>query len=759
MDYKKLLRFFLGIPLTTVAFIFIGKIFYDSREEVIQTLSSIKPEVFAIGIFFYAIFFTIKSFAWIEILKSRGHSVNIRKTIFDYSFAEIKRYIPGSIFAFAGRISSHDTIPKKETLKGIGIEAIILLAAAFIGSLPAIYFLTQLFYAHLIVALNLFFVLVATAIVSLFFWKNNVFKKIFVYFNAFLLLVLAWFFYGLGSLFILISISPTDPNYIATIASFFILSWAGGYLLFVTPMGLGARELVAVFGLSFFVATPIATVAAVITRLSMIVGEVLFIVFVTAFKRLTSDSKILRINPYHVILIFAAIAYFTFFSYYSLTKHDRFLTGRFDLGNMAQTVWNTYHGRFFELTNPDGVNNMSRLGVHSDILLAFLAPLYFIWEDPKMLLLFQTFSLSIAGIFVYLIAKHILKKEFIALAFSISFYLNFWIHEQNLFDFHAVSIATLFLLACFYFLIKRKLVLFFTFLALALTTKENVFLVAIFFGVYFLLRKKWALGSLLTFLPLIAFYFLISHFIPNARGEAHFALGGYEYLGSSAIDIIINSIKNPLPVIDQLANLSTFEYLKSHFISTGYIAILSPFYLLFTLPDMAIYLLSSNFGYRSYHYHFGAVIVPFFYIASIYSVKKILSSKLKFSHRVLGLYVLFFAIFSVYNYSPIPGMKNGDVAPYKIKDHKKITYYLTFIPPNADIAASNSIGAHLSHRENIYVVPHGINDATYVAFFNEKDEITSLLDQTKYETLIQDKDLNFYLYKKKYNLACSFCKP
>lgn len=759
MNYKKLLRFLLGIPLTVVAFIFISKIFYNSREEVLMALSSIKPELFGVGILFYSLFFAFKSFAWIKILKARGHQVNIRKTIFDYSYAEIKRYIPGSIFAFVGRVTSHDTIPKKEILKGIGIEAILLISAALVVSIPAVYFLIQKFAVYLNPVFTIFIVFLLAGYISMIVLKKPIFVKSLKFLDAFLLLILAWAFYGLGSLFILLSVTSINPDNIIVIASFFILSWTGGYLLFVTPMGLGARELMAVFGLSFFIATPIATVVAVVTRLSMIIGELFFIVFVFAFKRLRSDSRILKINPYHAILFFAAVSYFTFFSYYSILKHDRFLTGRFDLGNMAQTVWNTYHGRFFELTNPDGVNNISRLGVHSDILLAFLAPLYFFWEDPKILLLFQTLSISLAGVFVYLIAKEVLKNDFLALTFSISFYLNFWIHEQNLFDFHAVSIATLFLLASFYYLIKKRLKLFFLFLGLALTTKENVILVVTFFGIYFLLKKKWVIGGFLAIAPLFVFYLLVSILIPSARGEAHFALSGYGYLGSSATEILLNSIKNPSPVINQLVNYSTFDYLKNHFISTGFLAILSPFYLLFTLPDMAIYLLSSNFGYRSYHYHFGAVIVPFFYIASIYSVQKILSLKHKIPAKLIGFYVLLSAIISSYYYSPIPGLKNGDTYPIEVSYHDKIFYYLTFVPPEASVAASNSIGAHLSHRKEIFVVPHGIDKALYIVLFNEKEDLIALIDQSKYETLISDQYLNFYLFKKKYNLTCSSCQP
>src|SRR5471030_1082211 len=86
------------------------------------------------------------------------------------------------------------------------------------------------------------------------------------------------------------------------------------------------------------------------------------------------------------VLIALYIAYFTFASF---LRYDSFFTGRFDLGNMDQTVWNTIHGRIFQLTDPDGTNIISRLSIHADFLLIFISPLYLLWSDPRMLLLLQ----------------------------------------------------------------------------------------------------------------------------------------------------------------------------------------------------------------------------------------------------------------------------------------------------------------------------------------------------------------------------------
>src|SRR5690606_16395553 len=91
-----------------------------------------------------------------------------------------------------------------------------------------------------------------------------------------------------------------------------------------------------------------------------------------------------------VIAAAAAVAYFITFSALSIIKHENLQSGRFDLGNMSQTVWNTSRGNFFQLTNPDGTQQISRLGIHSDFFLILFAPFYLLWSDPAVLLIGQT---------------------------------------------------------------------------------------------------------------------------------------------------------------------------------------------------------------------------------------------------------------------------------------------------------------------------------------------------------------------------------
>src|ERR1035437_4386206 len=116
-------------------------------------------------------------------------------------------------------------------------------------------------------------------------------------------------------------------------------------------------------------------------------------------------------HKYALALLSFIALYIAYFTTASFLRYDNFFTGRFDLGNMDQTVWNAIHGRIFQLTDPNGTTNISRLAFHADFILVLISPLYLIWSSPEMLLLLQTVILGLGAIVVYFIAKNIIKNK------------------------------------------------------------------------------------------------------------------------------------------------------------------------------------------------------------------------------------------------------------------------------------------------------------------------------------------------------------
>lgn len=456
-----------------------------------------------------------------------------------------------------------------------------------------------------------------------------------------------------------------------------------------------------------------------------------------------------------IVLSISAVIYAIFFSVASIFKYNNFYTGRFDLGNMTQTVWNTKHGDFFMITNPNGTEEVSRLAFHADFILAFFAPLYFLWEDPRVLLILQSIILAFGGIFVYLIAKEILKHRTLSLVLAICFFLNPAVNYTNLYDFHSVTLATTFLLGAFYFILKKKWTTTVLFLFLAGITKEQVWAVTFFFGLYiaFISRQK-ALGAVISILSLLTFFILFWYAIPHAAAGQHFAVEFYSDFGDSPGDIIKSVITNPIKTIETLLLPDRVGYLRQLFIPLGYLSLIFFPFLIFASPDLFINLLSGSPQMHQIYYQYSATVTPFIFIGAIYGIRLLNKHIPEISNSIIGIFLLILTLTSAYNYGPLPFAKKPNDAWYKkpVPNKEIINNYLNSIPKDVKLSASNDLASHLSHRKYIYVMPVGVEqaDLTLHLMHNSNDQERKNFEDMKNNpdfTLIF-KDDDFYVFKR-----------
>ncbi|OGH12017.1 MAG: hypothetical protein A2857_03690 [Candidatus Levybacteria bacterium RIFCSPHIGHO2_01_FULL_36_15] len=750
--FKSFFTLIFGFPLTALSFYFIIKIVYENQKNIPKDFLHFEPITFASGIFFLFLFFLLRSVGWRKILKNQGHGLNLFKSTYLFWSSETKRYIPGNIFSFISRISNFkkEKVPAKIVLKSLVEESLLITSSAGIFSLLSLPIILPSFtniiknkfeqyHYFTIFAPILFLAVIVTvwlkrkALVRYF--KNTSIKS---YIDVFSVYILGWFFFGVANFLIASSFSYLNPNNFLGIVSYFVFSWIVGYLSFVTPMGLGVRELVLVLGLSLFLPLYVASYIAILLRIVLITSEMAFFALSYLLQNIKLRLALFKkysISYQELILFLSTTSYVVYFTYVTFEKHLNFFTGRFDLGNMDQTIWNTINGRIFLLTNPDHINIISRLAIHADFLLILLSPLYLLWQDPRVLLFTQTLVLGIGAIYLYALGKDILKNKNLALAFSISYLLNPYLQKQNLFDFHSVSLATTFLLASFYYLNKNRYFAFIITIILSVLTKENIYLVASLYGIYIIFSKKKKAGIFLTALSVLVFTFLVTKLIPQARGGSdHFALSYFGEFGSTPFEILKNIFLEPLKTIGVIATNENINYIINLFIPVGFLSVFSPLYIVFSSPDLLLNILSNNQNLKSNNFHYAAAIIPFIFISAIYGAKKILSLKLKImSKKTLFYFLLIMAIFSTWQYGVLPGSKNPALEIYtrRQSDRDIIEQFLHKIPSNLSIAATNNLGAHLSHREKIYTIPIGIDQADVILFLLNDEFAQPSLDEQK----------------------------
>ena len=800
-----LAKFVLGWPLALLAIFFLFKIIKSQGGLLIPSVKDINMWFVGLSILCFVTYYFLRSFLWKKILAFLGHDVPFEETTFLWGIAEFKRFVPGNIWSFLGKSASffEKGVSKKAIAQGLLIEIFVFLTATFLVSVFSLSYIFHNVFPEVftnIIILPGFFV-AAFSVLLLFLFSREFTKRLphkktrsfFAFFSPFsfwqnsvlLIITLCYlFFFGMGTYFAIAAIAFLSPVFLLELVAFFVFSLLGGYITIITPMGIGVREAIIAKGLTPLIGLKIAGVGALFARGVLIIAELCFLVLAWILSK--SKKTILHKGIAHIVkhkyvylLAICILIYNVYFTTLSFMRYENFYTGRFDLGNMDQTVWNTMRGRTFQLTDPNGTEIISRLAFHADFMLVLFGPLYKIWSDPRMILLIQTIVLGLGAFFVYLLAKDILKNKRISIIFSVAYLLNPSLEYTNLYDFHSVTMATTFLLAAYYFFRKSKWLLFFLFALLAAITKEEVWLIIALLGLriflvpLFLYKRKiysfkkhykfFLSGLFMTIICFGIFYLLVFVAIPKARGGEHFALSYYSDFGTSPTKIIHNIIFSPAKTISTAFSPNRLQYYANLFAPLGFLSLLSPPTLVFALPDLVLNILSNNSQLHQIYFHYTATITPFLFIAAMYGIKNIKQFFKKIPLSFFSYYIFLASCITQIFFGPLAGTKNPNVNMLiePVEDKVAVEGYLSQIKRKYSIAASNNVGSHLSHRQRIYTIPNGIDKADYVIFLlndpsaqpslpTQKKMVEHLKHDNRFDLVYQIDD--FFVFGKK-NLA------
>ena len=443
-----------------------------------------------------------------------------------------------------------------------------------------------------------------------------------------------------------------------------------------------------------------------------------------------------------ILLFLFILIYIIYFSWFTILRFKTLNAHYYDLGIMHQTVFNTFKGistfdfsRILELTDPFGSSQIKRMAIHNDILLFPLSFFYFIYSGPETLLIIQTVVIALGAIGIYLISKRILSSKILLITLVFSYLMYFPLQRANIFEFHAVSLATSFLIFMFYFFLIKKYKLSFLFFLLCLFSKENVALVTALFGIYILLKKKSKLNLFwsfvnkilrrgheekgrflfgLTIISVSIIWFVLSVLviIPYFRGSSHFAFSRYSQFGDSLLGVFIGLIKNPALLFKNIFSESTIRYSFYLLAPLGFLSLFSPIYLLIALPQFMINLLSSFLNSRSFLFHYTSLITPFIFISAIYGARNIIKYiqrkyglKSEQAQKIIAIFLLFSTLFFTYLKSPLPYSKEKDGRSFARfqKEKKDVEFWAkTLKSENYKISSTGKLAPFLTSRRYYY---------------------------------------------------------
>ena len=409
-------------------------------------------------------------------------------------------------------------------------------------------------------------------------------------------------------------------------------------------------------------------------------------------------------------------AYAAGFGSLSVLRHRAFNTGRYDLGNMVQTVWNTAHGHFLQMTSGDG-RQISRLAAHFDPILSAFAPLWWIWPSPEMLLVVQAVLVSLGALPVFWLANKHLRSERAALGFALVYLLYPATQWLTLNEFHPVALATPFLLFAFWYLDEDRLVPFAIFAVLAMTTKEEIGFVVAGIGIWYAIRRRTRTGTIIAVAGLLVSTLAIAVVIPHYNAGADSAFyGRYDAIGGSAGGIAKTAVIHPWRILEQAFQGRDVHYLFHLLLPLGFLFLLSPVVLIAALPELALNVLSATSTQTSIHFHYTAgTIAP---LAAATVLGAALLARRFPAGRVAALAVLVALLASwkiggIPLWGAVPGGEDYQRNDWRVTAHDHIAAQaVSLVPKQAVVTSTNVLGAHLSDRRRVLSLPK-LADATW----------------------------------------------
>lgn len=425
--------------------------------------------------------------------------------------------------------------------------------------------------------------------------------------------------------------------------------------------------------------------------------------------------------PARVALWSAMAAFAAGFSALSVLRHRAFSTGRFDLGNMVQAVWATAHGHPLAVTDLRG-DQVSRLAAHVDPILVLLAPLWWIWPSPAMLLAVQAAAISLGALPVFWLARKHLASERAALGFALAYLLYPALQWMTLSEFHPVALATPLLLYAFWYLDEGRLAAFAPFALLAATTKEQIPLVLAGLGLWYALaRRRYVAGGAIAVLGVawtaVALAIVIPHFGEGAESSFY---ARYSELGGSPAEVLETAVEDPGRVLSTVFDGRVAGYVARLLVPLLLLPLAAPLVLVPALPELGINVLSATPTQTSIHFHYAAGTIPALVAAAVLGASRLARRRPDWTNA-LGTLAVVAVLASNYLLGAIPvwrevpggeklGTRSIDVAAHD----RLAARLLEAIPDNAVVSATNSLGAHLSARRRVLSFPF-VQDAEWVA--------------------------------------------
>ena len=211
------------------------------------------------------------------------------------------------------------------------------------------------------------------------------------------------------------------------------------------------------------------------------------------------------------VVVVAMLLFAVWFSAYSISLHEAHRTHKADLGQIDLAIWNTAHGRFVQEIKDDQVS--TRLTDHVEPIFLLVAPVFWLWDDVRALLILQAVALALGAWPIYLLARRKIwdlgfgisdspnaesalrnRQSAItawgAVIFALAYLLTPALQASAVAEFHALALAPVFIAWALWAVESRRWGQFAVAAVLLMCVQEGMALLAAVLGVYALIMAR-----------------------------------------------------------------------------------------------------------------------------------------------------------------------------------------------------------------------------------------------------------------------------
>ena len=278
--------------IVVAIFVFLGRMVWDNWNQVKDASFRLKPFPFFLSTVIFAFSYFIQVWAWHFITQKVKIALSIKKTLESWFYSQLGKYLPGKIWLLFSRFYFYESKGKLKKAVSIALylETVTVIIAGGIIFLAALILLkeTRPFYSGRsfwwLIPLFIFaFASMHPKVLQkvlnwiLFKLKKESFSLPISYSDVLwilLICILAWVIGGIGFYLFVQSVFPVSPSHILFLTGALAFSSTLGLIALFAPSGLGVREGVLVYLLSYLMPGPVAVVISVLTRIWMTLIEI-----------------------------------------------------------------------------------------------------------------------------------------------------------------------------------------------------------------------------------------------------------------------------------------------------------------------------------------------------------------------------------------------------------------------------------------------------------------------------------------------------